>query len=156
MWCFEVGRSRDGLPKDYYGSKLVSLSIGTAQCLFGTDRRTYHSHQQCGRCSRETDHWPLCWGCSTVCCICISRNLIFSTVFQNFWCKYSLSLLDFKGLPSFDVKEKIWPYCTRSFTTVFSLLVTSTISRYPCPLRSVWLALPRWVSHGMNICLAFC
>jgi NAD(P)-dependent dehydrogenase (short-subunit alcohol dehydrogenase family) len=35
----------------------------------------------------------------------ISTNFISQFVFQNVWCKHFLSFLDFKGLPSYDVKE---------------------------------------------------
>ena len=50
-------------------------------------------------------------------------------VFQNVWCKHFLSFLDFKGLPSCDVKEKIRSYCRLSITIMVTLLINSSLSK---------------------------
>ena len=70
--------------------------------------------------------------------VCVYPVTSFSQfIFQNVWCKHFLSFLDFKGLPSCDVKEKVRSYCRPSLITMFTLLNNSTSSRYPCHLRSV-------------------
>lgn len=129
-------------------SLYFGLIMDTAQYFFGADRRTYHSHQQCWRCSRETSHRSLSRRCSTVCYIPISITLTSQAVFQNIRGKHFLSFLDPKGVPSCDVEKENWSYCKYSSNAMFLSLVNLILLRYPCHPHLVWLVLHRWVGMG--------